>query len=59
MIKCKICGKMVTQRRNFTTKGNPERTSETSGVYTVVHINPETKDVCHGFFVEGIKVKVM
>ena len=46
-IKCKVCNKILTSRRNF---------SKFSDVpYPTYHLN-NRKNICHGFFEEGIQL---
>ena len=53
-VECTVCGKRVNARHDFVVKGNPARDNvQSNAVFPSKHINNNTLDRCHGFFVEA------
>ena len=48
-VKCVICEQVLKQRTNFL--GG-------YGAFPENHQNPQTKNICHGYFKEGVLVKL-
>ncbi len=57
-VKCKICGQVVNNRNKPSFKAPNRRNHRQQSPFPKTHINPETNDVCHGFFEEGTFVDV-
>jgi hypothetical protein len=55
-LKCVVCGEVVEKRHGAQFR-NPSKINSGGGqiMFPVAHINPQTNDPCHGFYMEAFE----